>query len=216
MIVLDIETSGLDSGRNGIWQIGAVEFENPGNQFLQEGRIDDEDLVHPQALKVIEKTEAELRDSHKQTQQQLILNFLEWAGKCKNKLPIGHNVGFDLFFMQNKCIRYGFLDKFAESIGKRSLDLHSIVQFLCFEKDKCFVLKEDGTGGMPLPKILEFCGLEDDRKKVKDNLEVSKEGKPHNALEDAKLTAECFSRLVHGKNLLDEFKEFPIPDYLKK
>ena len=36
MIVLDIESSGLDSGRCGIWQIGALEFENPSNTFLQE------------------------------------------------------------------------------------------------------------------------------------------------------------------------------------
>ncbi len=40
-------------------------------------------------------------------------------------------------------------------------------------------------------------------------------GLPHNALTDAKLTAECFSRIVYGKNLLEEFKKFPIPEYLR-
>ena len=35
---------------------------------------------------------------------------------------------------------------------------------------------------------------------------VIRPGVPHNALEDAKLTAECFSRLVYGKEFLPEFK----------
>ena len=38
----------------------------------------------------------------------------------------------------------------------------------------------------------------------------------NNALEDAKLTAECFSRLLNGKNLFPEYAKFKIPDYLKK
>ena len=33
MIVLDIETSGIDRVKCGIWQIGALELENPKNQF---------------------------------------------------------------------------------------------------------------------------------------------------------------------------------------
>ena len=76
MIVLDIEASGLDSGRCGIWQIGALDFENPDNYFLEEGRIDDEDIVEQDALKVIGKEESELRDKTKQSQKQLIINFL--------------------------------------------------------------------------------------------------------------------------------------------
>ncbi len=67
---------------------------------------------------------------------------------------------------------------------------------------------------MGLSKILEFCGMEDTRVLLKDG-EIVKEGKPHNALEDAKLTAECFSRIVNGKNLIEEFKKFPIPEYLE-
>jgi hypothetical protein len=49
-----------------------------------------------------------------------------------------------------------------------------------------------------LARILEYVGLE--------NIDV-----PHHALEDAKLTAECISRLLYSKPLLDEFKLVPIP-----
>jgi len=55
---------------------------------------------------------------------------------------------------------------------------------------------------MDLPKILEFVGLRDERKF-------------HNALEDCKLEAECFSRIIYGKNLLLEYSDFLIPGYLK-
>ena len=56
---------------------------------------------------------------------------------------------------------------------------------------------------MGLKNILTFCGMQDNRK-------------VHNALEDAKLTAECFSRLVYGKNLFPEYAQFKIPMGLKK
>ena len=73
---LDIETTGINTGEGGIWQIGAFELENPESYFLQEGRIDDEDKIMEEALKITEKTEEELRDKNKQSQKQLILNFL--------------------------------------------------------------------------------------------------------------------------------------------
>jgi len=56
---------------------------------------------------------------------------------------------------------------------------------------------------MGLKNILNFCGMQDNR-------EV------HNALEDCKLTAECFLRIIYKRNLFPEYAKFPIPEYLKK
>ena len=56
---------------------------------------------------------------------------------------------------------------------------------------------------MNLKKILAFCGMEDERGY-------------HNALEDCKIEAECFNRLIYGKNLFPEYSKFEIPEYLKK
>ena len=56
---------------------------------------------------------------------------------------------------------------------------------------------------MNLTEVLKFVGMVDNRK-------------DHNALEDVKLTAECFYRIIYGKNLFSEFEVFFIPDYLKK
>lgn len=215
-MVLDIETSGLDTGRNGIWQIGALEFENPSNQFLQESRIDDEDEIMPEALGLTGKTEADLRSKDKQSQKQLIINYLEWCGGLSNNICVGHNIGFDLIFLQNKCLRYGLMDLFKGSAGIRSFDLHTVAQFRHREIDGDYSLREDGRSNMSLSEIVRFCGISTERKKLIGVLGVSKEGTPHNALEDAKLTAECFSRLMYEKNLLEEFKGFPAPDYLRK
>lgn len=215
MIVLDLESSGLDTGKCGIWQIGAIELENPENQFLEEARIDDEDFVEEGALKVTGKTEEELRDKNKQSQNQLILNFIEWAKNCKTKLIIGQNVGWDVYFLYNKCMRYKISQDFRKIMGFKYLELHTITQLKHLEIKGVYSLKEPGKSNMDLTRTLEFCGMKDKRKDVKGT-DVVKKGEPHNALEDAKLTAECFSRLMDGKNLFSEYAKYEIPEELRK
>ncbi|MEK6741926.1 MAG: 3'-5' exonuclease [Nanoarchaeota archaeon] len=197
MIVLDIESSGLDTGRCGIWQIGAVEFENPKNVFLEESRIDDEDEIAEEALMVIGKTKEDLRDKKKQSQKQMIENFLKWCKTCDERIVAGHNVGFDIIFIQSKCIRYGIKDKFSEVIGVRTIDLHTLASLKYKEKKGQFKMKDGKTGksDMNLLSVMEFCGLKDTRRVVEKG-KVIKEGEAHNALTDAKLTAECFRRLL--------------------
>ena len=212
MIVLDIESSGLDTGRCGIWQIGAIELENSENKFLEEARIDDEDLIQENALKVNGKTTGELRDKNKQSQKQMILNFISWAKTCKTRLVIGHNVGWDFFFIVNKCFKYGIKKDFHETFGNNVIDTYSIAQLKYFELNNSFAFKENGKRKMGLKRIIEFCGMTDNR----INLETGEKGEFHNAMKDVKLTAECFSRLIYGKNLFKEFKEFKIPNYLLK
>jgi hypothetical protein len=43
---------------------------------------------------------------------------------------------------------------------------------------------------------------------------IPPEPKPHHALNGAKYEAEAFSRLIYGKNLLHEFAQFAVPEYL--
>ena len=195
MISLDIEASGLDSGRCGIWQIGALEIENPKNNFLEEARIDDEDEIIEEALKVIGKTKEYLRNSDKQSQKQLIEHFLKWVKTCKPpRILVGQNIGWDVSFIQNKCMRYGIMDKFRYSIGQRAIDTHTLAQIRYKEKNKEYLIKEEKSG-MNLSSVLELCGLEDDRIRLEMG-KIVKKGKPHNSLEDAKLTAECYRRLI--------------------
>jgi len=209
MIVLDIEMSGLDLEKCGIWQIAAFDMETR-KEFLDEARIDDKDLIIREVLIVTGKTEKELRDKNKQTQKQLIEKFFKWIEKRKLKTFVCQNPNFDVAFLTIKANKYGLKIPFHY----RVFDLHSIAQIIYYQKNKKFLIEEDHSG-MSLRNILEMCGIKDERVLLKDG-KLIKQGKPHNALEDAKLEAECFSRLLNGKNLFPEYAKFKIPDYLKK
>jgi len=203
MIVLDIETSGLDFVKCGIWQVGAVDLIT-GEEFLEEAKLDDNEQIldsnspnDKPVLEVIGKTEKELRDLKKQTQKELLMNFFKWIETKKIKNFICQNPQFDVSFILTKARKYNLKVPFHH----RCFDTHSIAQTKFYELNKKFLIGKEHSQ-MNLAKVLELCGIEDNRK-------------VHNALEDAKLTAECFSRLVYGKRLFSEFDKFEVPDYLK-
>ena len=209
MIIVDIETSGsFDPLKNGIWQIGAVDFENPSNTFLGESRIDDEDAVEEGALRVTGKTEEELRDKSKPSQKQLLIEFFEWVSKVKNKILVAHNTPFDYGFIVLRAKKYNLQVPF----NNRTFDLHVFASMKYLELHRVLPF-EEGKSKMNLQTIIEFCGMKDKRIKMKGN-KIAVEGTPHNGLEDAKIEAECISRILYGKNLLVEFKDQQIPNYL--
>lgn len=197
MIIVDIETSGVDFVKNGIWQIGAVDLENPENQFLEEGRIDDDDEIDEIALEITGKREEYIRDSLKRSQKDLIVSFFNWCEGVGGKMCGAQNPQFDLGFLFTKSRKYG-LDI---PIHYRAIDLHSIATLKHFQVFKKMLIK-NGRSDMGLTNILKFCGMEDNRT-------------AHNALEDAKLAAECFNRIIYGKTLFSEYLEFFIPEYLE-
>lgn len=208
-IVMDLETSGLNSEKCSIWQIGAIDL-NTMEEFFDESRIDDEDIAEEGALKVIGKTEEELRDKNKQSQKELLEKFFKWIDeKAKSKIFLCQNPQFDVGFLDLKARRYGL----KKSYNYRAFDLHTIAQVIHQKINGEFLFKVRGSD-MNLGRILEFVGMEDERIKIRSG-EVEKEGTPHNALEDCKLTAECFSRLIYGKKLFNKYDKFEIPKYLE-
>jgi len=209
MIVVDLETSGLDHVKCGIWQIGAMDLSNK-EEFFQEARIDDEDIVHKDALIVIGKTEEQLRDRKNQTQKQLLESFFKWYSKRKNKVFIAQNPQFDFSFLDIKAKKYGLKLPF----GYRALDLHTLAAFKHMQLRGKFLIEKENSG-MSLSGILAFCGLKDPRRIIGKG-KIIKEGKSHSALGDVRLEAECFSRLVFGKTLFPEYSKFPVPTELRK
>ena len=201
MIVLDIEASGSDFLRNGIWQIGALDLDNPKNCFLDECRIDDDELCTQEALSVIDKTEKYLRDPKNQSEKELLEKFFRWCDKSISKNFLCQGPQFDVGALKAKASKYGLKYPFHW----RAFDLHSIAGLRYHQLNGEFLMKKsrkDMHSDMSLTNILKFCGMKDNRA-------------AHNALEDCKLTAECFFRIVYGKNLLKEFNGYPIPEYLK-
>lgn len=202
-ISVDLEMSGIDSVRCGIWQIGAIDLETK-EEFFDECRIDDEDeiLDIPDAtkkvLEVIGKTEEELRDKNKQSQKELLEKFFAWIKTRSMKTLVCQNA-MDISFLDVKLRKYGLEKPF----NFRFFDTHTIAHTKYFEQNKKFLTEDEDYSNMSLKNILKMCGMNDNRK-------------AHNALEDAKLTAECFSRLMFGEKFLEEYKEFEIPKELKK
>ena len=210
MIVLDIETSGLTS-RNGIWQIGALELEHPENSFLQECRIDDKDEVTTAALKICGKSEAELRDTKKQSQRDLVAKYLNWVDGIKQRIILGENIGWDCSMIQDKSIKYGLENLFHNVHGHRTLDLHTIAQEKWREIHGEYLLDKDGRDALGLQRTLEFVGIPDIRRHVGEDGRVKQEGTAHNALEDCRLEAEVYWRLKHGEKYLLEYHQFKVP-----
>ncbi|RLG15663.1 hypothetical protein DRN69_02640 [Candidatus Pacearchaeota archaeon] len=215
LIILDIETTGL-TGRNGIWQIAALEFENPENYFLQEARIDDEDEIMESALRICGKREGDLRDPSKQSQKQMIENYLDWLKQFKERIIWGANVAWDISIIQGKCIEYGLSKKFLDIHGHRGMDILTLAQERYYEIHGEYLLNKNGKHDMNLSNVLKLCGIPDERVNIQLTGEIKKEGEPHSALKDCRLEAECLSRLKFGKNLFSEYAQYKIPEVLKK
>lgn len=214
MIVLDIETSGL-AGNCGIWQICAINLDDAPNYFLQESRVDDDDLIQEGALKVTGKTREELLDVTKQSQKQMILNYFNWVRNQPEKIFFGQNVGWDICMIQDKCFKYGITDLFSEIHGLRGNDLHTLAQDKYYELHGRYFLNDKGRSNMSLPNILNFCGIPDKRIKLEKE-KVVRAGTVHNAFEDCQLEGEVLYRFKFGKNFFSEYSKFEIPYYLRK
>jgi DNA polymerase III epsilon subunit-like protein len=208
MIILDIETSGLNPESCGIWQIGAIDLENSENYFLEEGRINDNDEIAEGALLVTGKSREYFLNENKQSEKELLAHFFKWCESVRIKNCLCQNPQFDLGFVTMKARKY----ELKSPLAHRAFDLHSIAQLKYFQIKNNFLFKENHSD-MNLSNILNFCGIKDERRHV-DGIELISEGKEHNALEDCKITGECFSRIVYGKNIFREFSKFSIPEYL--
>jgi DNA polymerase III epsilon subunit-like protein len=198
MIAVDIETSGTDFLRNGIWQIGAIDTDDSERTFLDECRIDDDDTLTQEALDICGITEEQIRSKHKQSQKELLEKFFEWCNGAKVKNFLCHNPQFDFAFIKIRADKYGL----GMPVHFRCYDTHSIAS-LRYSQLYGHLPIEDARSAMTLTNVLFFCGMKDERDK-------------HNALEDAKLTAECFYRIVYCKTFLKEFEQYQLPRYLEE
>jgi len=198
MIVADVETSGISPSRNSILSIGALDFNNHKNQFYGECRVWDGAEISSEALAINEFSQEEALDPDKQTLEELAHKFFVWTQECPEKTLAGQNVSFDRDFLNDSFRRAKIDYRFAV----RSVDLHSVcyADFLIHGTEP--PLKNDHTD-LDLDAIANYVGM-------------PSEPKPHNALNGAKYEAEAFNRLLYGKNLLEEFAEYPVVKAMQK
>ena len=197
MIVLDIETTGLDPRRHSIIEVGAIDFDCPGNCFNERCQIWDGAEIDLKALEINGLTLDEIQDQTSFTEKELISRFRIWTDQIEDKTIAGQNVDFDINFLNKSSTRCGL----NLSLGKRKVDQHSIV-YAHFLKRNIRLPLIDGFSDLNSDMIMNYVGL-------------PPEPKPHRAINGARFEAEALSRLIFGKGMFGEFSSYPIPDYLK-
>ncbi len=195
MIVLDVESTSLNPVTGSILSLGALDLDDPTNQFYDECRIWDGAHVTDEALAINGFTREQITDSSKQTEEELVKAFIAWAtDKPKNRILAAQNVSFDLEYVQEACKRAGLECPF----GKRTIDTHTLVWLHMTERGLRPPLNESHHSAINLDTALTYCGLPG-------------EPKPHNGLTGAKCHAEVIARVAYTKQLLPDFSSFPIP-----
>lgn len=197
MISLDVESSGLDPRTCSIVSLGAIDTDEPSNQFYDECRVWDGAEINDQALEVNGFRREELGpESQKKTEAELIRDFVAWAtDRPQNRTLLAQNVPFDLGFVQQACKRAGIESPFAH----RALDLHTLCwMHMTMTGKQPPVDVEKRRTAINLTAVLEYCGLPE-------------EPSPHNALTGALCHAESFARMAYNQKIVPEFSTFDIP-----
>lgn len=123
MIVIDIETSGLDPVKHSILSIGAIDMNNPTNKFYGECQCEPGKVVDEKALRINGFSQGDLMNQNKITVKELLQDFIHWTEAISDKTLAGHNIGqFDLQFLNEVCRKY----KLKSSWAHRIFDLHTL------------------------------------------------------------------------------------------
>ena len=194
MIALDVETTGLDPERCSILSIGAVDTDEPTNQFYDECGVWEGAHMTDEALAINGFTREEVTNGSKKSEAELIQAFVAWAtDRPENKTFIAQNVSFDHDFVRAACTRAGIEFPFA----KRTIDIHTLV-WLHMTKQGVPTPVGNGHSLINLDFALRYCG-------------IPEEPRPHNALTGALSHGEVFMRIAYTRKTFPEFSTFDIP-----
>jgi DNA polymerase III epsilon subunit-like protein len=192
MIIIDVEASGTNYEKHSILSLGALDFDHPENRLSLSCRVWEGAHLDPNALAISGVSETEATDTTKQTETQLIAQFLTWAEGVEEQTFAGQNVSFDRDFVRAACERAGYNYPFAH----RTIDTHTLAYMHYV------------THGRPIPLTKRHTALNLDR--ILAYLGIPGEPEPHNALTGALCHAEVISRLLYERPLLPEFAQYPL------
>lgn len=198
MIVIDIETSGVDAYANSILSIGAIDFEEPNRRFYKECRLREGAGYSGESLAVNGFNVEDIKSKTKPHIKDVLTEFASWAIKSRDYTPAGHNVMFDISFIESDLKRYNI----GFSLGHRSVDMHAIAYAHMLSRGITPPAKRNRTD-LNSDMIFEYSG-------------INKEPRPHNALIGAKMEAESLCRIIYGRWLLEEYKAYTVPNYFIK
>lgn len=190
MIVVDVETTGLDRWKCSLLSIGAVCFDDPDQQFYGECRVRKDTFIDPEGMKVNGFTQEQIDNPEKQSDVELVQKFFDWLSQFEDQTIGGTNPSFDRDFINFAAER----SNLKERTHYNTIDLHAVAYATFLKTGKAIPLKDNHSsiGNMGLYPLI--------------GLPV--EPVPHNALIGAKMEAEAFSRIIYGKRMFEEYGSF--------
>lgn len=195
MIVLDIEATGTNYQKHSILSLGALDFDNPENRIYLECRAWEGAHFDDDAMEIVGLTEKEATDSTKQTEAQLVGQFITWAESVEDQTFLGQNVSFDRDYVKMACERAGYNYPFAH----RTVDTHTLAYMHHILHGKKVPI-EKRHSALNIETIAEYLGM-------------PAEPEPHSALTGALYHTEMAYRLLYNKEYLNEFRKYPLPTF---
>lgn len=198
MLVVDVESSGLDAKLHSILSVGAFDLAKPEHRFYMECTVWPGAHISAEALEVNGFTEDECRNGRKSetvTEAELITQFLEWSQHLGDRTIAGQNPSFDRDMLKAAAQRAGK----SWDLAHRTIDSHSLCFMHMVKRGLVPPLDEQHRrSALDLDAVLVYCG-------------IPAEPEPHNALTGALCHGEVISRLLYDKKLLPEFNQYEIP-----
>lgn len=196
MLVLDIESSGVEPHKHSILSIGALDIAHHENRFYMECRAWDGAHISDEALAVNGFTREQATDPAKPSEAELVRAFLKWSETLEERTLAGQNPSFDRDFLRYGCERAGHT---AWPFAHRTIDSHTLCYMHMVKRRlEPPVNPEHHRSALNLDAVLNYCG-------------IPEEPQPHNALTGALSHAEVIARLLYDKKLLPEFDQYDIP-----
>lgn len=192
ILVLDLETSGLNANACSILQIGAVWLlGGPDYEDCQEYSGDCRAfigaVIEPKALEVNGMSEARVHNPILPTEAEALADFFTWLNLCVGDGPIimaGLNPSFDRAFINAASFRAGLG---RTRFPHRSIDLHTLA------------VAHALAAGKPIPAK----GFYTDE--IYELLALPPEPRPHVAIAGARAEAEALRVLLGLPSLLDQW-----------
>ena len=195
MLIIDIEATGTNAQKHSILSIGALDLKNPTNRFYGECRMWEGAHLMAEALVVNGFTEVQINDPTKQTEAELVTQFMVWTRELADRTPAGQNVAFDRAYLVAACERAGILF----DLPFRTIDAHTLCYLHMTKRGLTPPFDaEHKHSALNLDGVMNYCGIPD-------------EPDPHNAMTGALSHGEVVSRLLYDKKLLPEFAHYEIP-----
>jgi len=189
MISIDCEMTGLDPENCSIVSFGAVDLNNPERRLYVEMRPFDGAKIEDEGLSINGFSREQI-NNFDLSQKEALEKIKEFLDGSDERNVVGQNVIMDVLFLNKAFIREGVDCK----IPYRTLDTHSMIcAKLLLNKEK--VPTEERKSTLNLDALLNMAGIPD-------------EPEPHNALNGALSAAEVYFRLIEGREVLPEFKDF--------